>query len=140
VEADLHVLGEDLITTAARLVRWVPKAGFGLSLAASQILARLLDWGPTRIGDLAAAERSSQPTVTNHIKRLEAAGLVDRRADPSDARAWMIELTPAGRDELASMRRNLGINVAPYLAELSAADHDALRAGVEAMRRLLGRG
>ena len=37
MDDDLHALGEDLITTAARVVRWVPKEnGFGISFAAAQ--------------------------------------------------------------------------------------------------------
>ncbi|MFP5282797.1 MAG: MarR family winged helix-turn-helix transcriptional regulator [Actinomycetes bacterium] len=134
---DKRALGEDLITTSARLIRWAPKTGFRLSLAASQILARLQDNGPTRIGDLAAQERSSQPTITNHVKRLEAAGLVAREADPSDARAWMIELTDAGREELRSLRHTVGSNVEPFLADMSADDLQALRDGIDAMRRLM---
>ena len=91
MDDDLQGLGEELITTAARMVRWVPKEnGFTISLAAARLLARLHDNGPTRISDLATAERCSQPTITNHIKRLEAAQLVDRHVEPRDARVWMI--------------------------------------------------
>ena len=135
---DLHALGEDLITTFARIVRWVPKSStFTLSLAAARILARLSDSGPTRISELAIAERCSQPTITNHVKRLEAAGLVSRRPDARDARAWMIELTPEGREELRSLRDSLGTGVEPYLARMSRRDLKALREGVDAMRRLM---
>ncbi len=135
---ELCELGEDLITTSARVVRWVPKSTeYTLSLAAARILARLSDGGPTRISDLAHAERCSQPTVTNHIKRLEAAGLVTRRADPRDARAWMIELSPRGQQQLRDMRHSLGISLEPYLARMSRRDIQALRDGVEAMRRLM---
>ena len=73
----------------------------GISLAAARLLARLQDNGPTRISDLAVAERCSQPTITNHVKRLEAAHLVDRAADPRDARAWMIKLTKTGEQQLS---------------------------------------
>lgn len=135
---DLHALGEDLITTSARVVRWVPKSStFTLSLAAARILARLSDNGPTRISELAVAERCSQPTITNHVKRLEAAGLVARSADARDARAWMIELTPEGKQELGTLRDSLGTGVEPYLARLSRRDLKALREGVDAMRRLM---
>jgi DNA-binding MarR family transcriptional regulator len=135
---DLHALGEDLITTSARVVRWVPKSStFTLSLAAARILARLSDNGPTRISELAVAERCSQPTITNHVKRLEATGLVARQADARDARAWMIELTPAGREQLRTLRDSLGTGVEPYLAQLSRRDLKALREGVDAMRRLM---
>ncbi|MFZ1114923.1 MAG: MarR family transcriptional regulator [Propionibacteriaceae bacterium] len=135
---DLHALGEDLISTAARMVRWVPKEnGFSISLAAARLLARLHDNGPTRISELAVAERCSQPTITNHVKRLEAAQLVDRAADPRDARAWMIRLTKKGNQQLVSMRNSIGTSLEPYLATMSKRDLKALREGVDAMRRLM---
>jgi DNA-binding MarR family transcriptional regulator len=138
MDEDLHALGEDLITTAARVVRWVPKEeGFGISLAAARLLARLHDNGPTRISDLALAEKCSQPTITNHVKRLEAAQLVDRTADPRDARAWMIKLTKKGQQQLVLMRTSIGTSLEPYLATMSKRDIKALREGVEAMRRLM---
>lgn len=134
----MHGLGEDLVTTAARVVRWVPKSdGFSLSLAAVRILARLNDDGPARISDLATAERCSQPTITNHIKRLESLRLVDRRADPRDARAWLIALSSRGGQELAHIRDSLGTSIEPYLARMSSRDLDALRDGVDAMHRLM---
>ena len=108
MEEDLNQLGEDLVTTAARIVRWVQTDGLTLSLASARILARLYDNGPSRISDLAARERSSQPTITNHVKRLEAAHLVERSSDPSDARAWMIKLTDLGHQQLVEMRTTLG--------------------------------
>jgi DNA-binding MarR family transcriptional regulator len=138
MDQDLHALGEDLVTTAARVVRWVPKRDeFQLSLAAARILARLNDNGPTRISDLATAERCSQPTITNHVKRLEALGLVDREADPRDARAWMIGLNTAGEEQLAAIRHSLGTSIEPYLARLTRKDLKALREGVEVMQRLM---
>jgi DNA-binding MarR family transcriptional regulator len=137
MEEDLNQLGEDLVTTSARIVRWVRTDGLTLSLSSARILARLQDNGPSRISDLAALERSSQPTITNHVKRLEAAGLVERSADPSDARAWMIKLTDLGHRQLAQMRKSLGNNVQPHLVELSQRDLKALRQGIEVMRQLM---
>jgi DNA-binding MarR family transcriptional regulator len=137
MEEDLNELGEDLVTTSARIVRWVKTDGLTLSLASARILARLYDSGPSRISDLAARERSSQPTITNHVKRLEAAGLVERSADPSDARAWQIKLTDRGHQQLVEMRSARGANVQPYLMKLPQRDLKALRQGVEVMRRLM---
>ena len=140
MDDELRALGEDLITTSARIVRWVPKSTeYTLSLAAARILARLSDGGPTRISELAQAERCSQPTITNHVKRLEAAELVTRRSDPRDARAWMIELSPKGKQQLRDMRYSLGTSVEPYLARMSSSDLQALRDGVDAMHRLMAR-
>jgi DNA-binding MarR family transcriptional regulator len=138
MDDDLRALGEDLITTAARVVRWVPKEnGFTISLAAARLLARLQDDGPTRISELAVAEKCSQPTITNHVKRLEAAHLVDRTADPRDARAWMIKLTKRGNQQLSVMRASIGTSLEPYLATMSKRDLKALRDGIEAMQRLM---
>jgi DNA-binding MarR family transcriptional regulator len=137
MEEDLQQLGEDLITTAARIVRWAPTEGWALSLASARILARLSDTGPSRISDLAALEKCSQPTITNHVKRLEAAELVSRTTDPRDARAWVIELTDNGIHQLRAMRNSFGTNLEPYLAALSGEDRQALREGIEAMRRVM---
>ena len=137
MESDLQHLGEELITTAARMVRWVPKEGFRISLAAARLLARLQDNGPTRISDLAVAERCSQPTITNHVKRLEAAQLVAREVDPHDGRAWIITLTEPGRNELAAIRTALGVSLEPYLARLTAPDRQALSDATAVMRRLM---
>ncbi|GAA3610052.1 MarR family winged helix-turn-helix transcriptional regulator [Microlunatus ginsengisoli] len=134
---DLHDLGESLISTAARVVRWAPKGESDLSLSAARILARLSDKGSQRISDLAAAEKSSQPTITNHVKRLESAGLVGRTADPTDARAWMIDLTPRGHQRLAELRSTMGTNVEPYIAQLDEDERAALARGLAVMRRLM---
>jgi DNA-binding MarR family transcriptional regulator len=71
------------------------------------------------------------------VKRLEALGLVDREADPRDARAWMIGLNSAGEEQLAAIRDSLGTSIEPYLARLSRKDLKTLREGVEVMQRLM---
>ncbi|BAK37731.1 putative MarR family transcriptional regulator [Microlunatus phosphovorus NM-1] len=134
---DLHELGELLVSVSTGLVRRLPSDGMELSLAAARVLARIKDNGPCRISDLAIQERSSQPTITNHVKRLEAAGLVERAMDPSDARAWLIELSPLGQQRLTELRRQMGTNVEPMLAKLNARERRALRNGLEVMQRLI---
>jgi DNA-binding MarR family transcriptional regulator len=82
-------------TIVHRDLRWAPTDGWAISLASARILARLSDNGPSRISDLAELEHCTHPAISNHVKRLEAANLVSRRTDPTDARAWVIELTEA---------------------------------------------
>lgn len=138
MDDDLRSFGESLITTAARIVRWLPKdEHFEISIAAARLLARLNDDGPTRISDLAVAERCSQPTITNHVKRLESSHLVDRTVDPSDGRAWMISITDDGRTRLGQLRLSLSRSLEPYLARLSRRDLKALHEGVDVMKRLM---
>ena len=138
MEDDLQQLGEELISTAARMVRWAPKdQGFHISLAAARLLARLHDNGPSRISDLAVAERCSQPTITNHVKRLEAAALVSREIDPNDGRVCIIRLTEPGFAELVRMREVIGAGLEPYLARLSEPDRQTLADGIAVMQRLM---
>jgi DNA-binding MarR family transcriptional regulator len=138
VEDDLQQLGEELISTAARMVRWAPKdQSLHISLAAARLLARLHDNGPTRISDLATAERCSQPTITNHVKRLEAASLVAREIDPNDGRVAIITLTEPGFAELVRMRQVIGSGLEPYLARLSEPDRQTLADGIAVMQRLM---
>jgi DNA-binding MarR family transcriptional regulator len=41
-------------------------------------------------------EQIKQPTLTTLVSKLEVAGLVSRRPDPSDGRAALLSLTTAG--------------------------------------------
>jgi DNA-binding MarR family transcriptional regulator len=130
-------LAEELVTACARMIRWTPAGDLPISLAAARLIARVVENGPTRVGDLAEQEHSSQPTITNHIKRLESLGLLSRAPDPTDGRAWIITATEEGRAKLAMVRRMLAANIEPMVAQLSDADREALRAGVVAMHRLM---
>ena len=91
----------DVVATfeTSRPFRCVRQRNAGL--AAARILARINDNGSCRISDLAEQERSSQPTITNHVKRLESAGFVERSPDADDARAWRrrAALSPRSADE-----------------------------------------
>lgn len=137
MKEDLTGLADDLVTACARMLRWTPVGDLPISLAGARLIARVVENGPTRVGDLAEQEHSSQPTITNHIKRLEANGLLARTPDPTDGRAWMITATPQGIEQLAEVRRTLAANIEPRLTELSDHDRAAIRAGVEAMQRLM---
>ena len=90
-----------------------------------------------RMGELARRARLSKQTMTAMVRRLEADGLVDRRADPSDGRAALIFLTPRSRTfepvaeavlvELDRLvRRRLS---AERLAELKAALRELIELG-----------
>jgi DNA-binding MarR family transcriptional regulator len=60
-----------------------------------------LDTEGTRIGALARRMGTSRQAVSQLLKEVEAAGLVERRADPDDRRGVIILFTPHGRQVLA---------------------------------------
>jgi len=68
------------------------------------------------VHDIAASLSITVGGTSKNVDRIEAAGLCSRRANPSDRRSSIIELTPAGKRLLArsavtvedELRRRLG--------------------------------
>jgi MarR family transcriptional regulator for hemolysin len=65
-------------------------------------------------------------TLTRHIDRLEAKGLVERRADPSDRRARALYLKPETDDLLAHLRKLSEQTRAEALEGISDVDAERL--------------
>src|SRR5215211_876943 len=61
------------------------------------VLLPLYEEDGLRMGELARRARLSKQTMTQMMRRLERDGLVERRPDPSDARATQIFLTRRSR-------------------------------------------
>jgi MarR family transcriptional regulator, organic hydroperoxide resistance regulator len=61
------------------------------------VLLPLFESEPLRIGEIAARSRLSKQTMTTMVRLCERDGLVERRPDPSDARASHIVLTDRAR-------------------------------------------
>ncbi len=108
----------------------------GLSLTSLATLATLERSGPSRLTALAASEGVTQPAMTQLVGRLADAGLVARCADPDDGRVVSVQLTPEGRDVLASRRAARAERLSVLLARLSPAEQDALAAAVPAINAL----
>jgi DNA-binding MarR family transcriptional regulator len=68
----------------------------GLHPGHELLMMHLWDTGPQRQSDLAAAFDTDSASMTRTVQRLERAGFVRRRPDPSDGRATLVETTPAG--------------------------------------------
>jgi DNA-binding MarR family transcriptional regulator len=66
--------------------------------AYGSLLIPLFEEDGLRQGELARRARLSKQTLTTMARALEAAGLVERRADPDDARAKRLFLTKRARD------------------------------------------
>jgi len=131
-------LGVDLLGVVARLNRLATqRIRMPLPWAQARLLSTIDDCGEARISDLAALDNCSQPTMTTQVRRLEDAGLVTRTADPGDARAVLIAITPEGRRTLARVRADRAAVIDPALEQLDAADREVLGAAIDVMRRLL---
>lgn len=130
-------LGGELVTQAARLIRAVRRRH---DLPAGlRVLSLLDEHGALGVTRLAEADRCSQPTMSATVRDLVAAGHVAKQADPADARASVVTLTPAGRAELARIRRLNGEAVAARLAASTTHSVDDLATAVAVLRDLLDR-
>lgn len=138
VTATWETLGAELVSVVARLNRLAThQADLPLPYAQVRLLSLVDERGPSRISDLAAYDSCSQPTMTTQVQRLEAAGLVSRVDDPSDARAVHIFVTDAGCDVLATARTARAGVITPHFAALNPEELDTLAAAVPILRRLL---
>ncbi len=100
-------------------------------------LASIERKGPITLGELAAAERVTPPTVTAAVSRLEADGFVARQVDPDDRRIVRVEVTTAGRRLLARNRSQKTAELDRRLQRLSTEDREVLGRAVDVLDRLL---
>ncbi|WP_435736767.1 MarR family winged helix-turn-helix transcriptional regulator [Cellulosimicrobium sp. PMB13] len=77
-----------------------------------------------RLRDLNALILLSQPSLSRMVERLERRGLVDRSADPGDARGTLVRLTPLGAERQRAIGRAHARAIATYVG--GALDDDEL--------------
>jgi DNA-binding MarR family transcriptional regulator len=127
-------LGDELLGLVARLNRWATRqARLEAPPAQVRLLAQIHELGPVRIGDLATADHTSQPTMTTQVRRLEEHGWAKRSADPEDARASLITITALGSEILAGARRSRAEALRPVIDALTPYDRDRLRDAVDVL-------
>ncbi|MEV0703836.1 MarR family transcriptional regulator [Saccharopolyspora sp. NPDC050389] len=110
-----------------------------ITLSQLSALSCLHKAGALTPGELAAREGVQPPSMTRVISALEDAGLVARRAHPTDGRQAIVELTEAGQariDEEVSIRERW---LDQQLADLSEEDRRVLFQAAEIIDRLAGR-
>jgi DNA-binding MarR family transcriptional regulator len=73
-------------------------------------------------------------TCCRMIDRLEEAGLVERRRDPADRRAWRIHLTDAARPKLEELHDIAGEMIESALQGLDPSQREALIASLNLVR------
>src|ERR1700745_3542339 len=102
VQTDADVIDVTRLRVAlARLSRRMRSHALaGLTPTQLAALSTVERAGPLRLGDLAAAEGIAPSTLTRMVAALEELGYVRRDADPKDARASTLAITPKGHDTL----------------------------------------
>jgi DNA-binding MarR family transcriptional regulator len=101
--------------------------GFGdIRASYGSVLVPLFERDDLRLGELAATARLSKQAMTGLVKRCEADGLVERRRDPVDGRAFNARLTERGRALREVADEALGELDAELVRALGTRDHDAL--------------
>lgn len=109
----------------------------GLSAQDVFLLSHIRKHPGVGVSALAEAEQTSKPTMSGHIKRLEAAGLVLRAEDAEDARRSGLTVTPIGLKKLEAIRRQRNDWLAARLARLSPAERERLAAAAEPLLKLV---
>lgn len=106
----------------------------GASVAQWRVLKILERQPGLNQGQIAELLEVEPITCCRMIDRMEEAGLVERRRDPADRRAWRIHLTESAAPVLADLHILAGEMIEDALHGLSPAERDALIAALQAIR------
>jgi len=110
----------------------------GLSAQDALLLNHIRKTPGVGVSALADFEHTSKPTMSAHIKRLEADGLVARAGDAEDGRRSGLTVTAAGAKKLEIIRRERNDWLAARLARLTPAERATLEAAAGPLLRLVG--
>ncbi len=130
--AELGLVLEDFIRMFIRL----PSVQ-RLSFTTLSVLHTLAGRGPHRLTELTASEQVTQSAVTQIVTKLERDGLVERRPDPSDGRAVLVHITPAGAAIVQRRRADRIAHLAHLTDQLAPAERAAITAALPALARLV---
>ena len=128
-----------LLLLTAKIAREVIHARLqreGWSYPVWLVLHALVDHGGEGSPQRTLAEHLSieGPTLTRHLDRLEADGLIERRPDPEDRRVTRVFSTAEGRTDLKSLSTVMVRSEADVVDGLSKREVEALRAALEHLR------
>ena len=131
-------LAHRLRPVLTRLARRMRQAASGdLSPTQGAALATIDCHGPITPSELAHRERIQRPTATRVLTRLEAAGLVERTADPADRRSSLVSATADGKQLLATLRERKDTYLAEQLDRLTPDELAALDRAADILERVL---
>lgn len=91
--------------------------------------------GTMRLRDLAEHLRIAPRSATEVVDDLEARGLVERLPDPTDRRATLAGLTPAGTETATAIRAARAAGAESYFTALDERDRADLTRILRSLRR-----
>lgn len=124
-----------LLRVSRKLRQEAQKAG--LSVQDALILGYVRKHPGVGISELADADQISRPTMSAHVKRLEAAGWLSRSDDVEDGRRSGLAITPAGGRKLEAIQRLRNDWLSARLALLTDAERAQLAAAAAPLLRLV---
>jgi DNA-binding MarR family transcriptional regulator len=137
-DTDIVALADALRPAILRVSRRLRQEAqkVGLSIQDATLLAHIRKNPGIGVSALADAEGTSKPTMSAHIKRLEAARLIARSGHAEDGRRSGLAITAAGARKLEAIRRGRNDWLASRLARLTPAQRAALAAAGDALQQL----
>jgi DNA-binding MarR family transcriptional regulator len=133
-------LAARLRLSATRLARRLrQESDTGLTPSQLSALATIDRNGAMTLGRLAEDERVAPPTITKIVSKLEADGLVQRRADDHDRRVTHVGTTGAGAALLHETRRQRDAWLTARIHDLDASDRARLAAALDVLDLLTTR-
>ena len=126
-----------LLRSSRRLRQEAQRAG--VSQLDAQILGAVKKRPGIGVSGLAEREQMTRPSMSGHVKRLEAAGWIERdEASGEDRRRIGIRLSAKGAKALEAIRRRRNDWLAARLAMLSSAEREALGRAAGPLMMLAG--
>ena len=124
-----------LLRLSRRLRQEAQKAG--VSALDALILGQIHRNPGVGVCQLADAERLSRPTMSSHVKRLEAAGWVARADHADDGRRSGLAVTPTGEARLQEIRRLRNDWLSSRLTQLAPDERDQIAQAAPVLLKLL---
>jgi DNA-binding MarR family transcriptional regulator len=134
--ADVSALADALRPVLLRLGRRLRREAdqLGLSALDSALLQMVAKHEGIGVSELADKERTSRPTMSSHVKRLEAEGWLTRQAPQADDRRRVgLAITPAGLKALEAVRRRRNDWLADRLTRLTPEQRELIAEAVGAL-------
>jgi DNA-binding MarR family transcriptional regulator len=133
-------LVEELRPALQRLFRQLRREGpdLGISPLHALLLAAIREHPGIGVSELARLEKLRGPTISGHVKAMEALDLVERRSShPEDRRRVGLVVSKKGTAIIEAMKRSKADWLAKRLAALSPEAREAIRNAIAPLNEIV---